>query len=207
MPTFPKSEAEVVALAETMIAGYTAHAADFPSVTVADLQTALTTFQTNLQNQANAKALAQIATETKSQKLEALVALMKDDLKLSEVDVSSDPVKLSEIGWGPKTPPTPIAAPGQPTNLVAILEGPGCLTLKWDKPASGSGGAVRNYLIERSDQPAGGGIPGPWTLITSVYEAQIYLTAQPRGIEMQYRVKSSNTAGESLPSNVATVVL
>jgi len=196
-----------VALAENMIAGYTAHAADFPSVTVADLQTALTTFKTNLQSQEDAKALARIATESKSQKLTALVALMKDDLKLSEVDVSSDPVKLSEIGWGPKNPPTPITAPGQPTNLVAILEGPGCLTLKWDKPASGSGGAVRNYLVERADQPGGGGAPGPWTLITSVYETEIYLAGQPRGIEMYYRVKSANTAGESLPSNIATVVL
>jgi len=205
MPTFPTTEAEVVALAENMIAGYNAHAADFPSVTVADLQTALAAYKTDRQSQENAQALARIATESKSQKLAALVALMKNDLKLSEVDVSSDPVKLSEIGWGPKNPPTPITPPEQPANLVPILEGPGCLTLKWDKPVGG--GAVRNYLIERADQPAGGGTPGPWTLITSVYETEIFLTGQPRGIEMYYRVKSSNTAGESLPSNIAAVVL
>jgi hypothetical protein len=207
MPTFPKSEAEVVALANAMITGYTTYGADFPSVVVADLQTALATYQTDLQSQANARAQAQLATETKSQKLEALVAVMKNDLKLSEVDVAANPTKLTEIGWGSKTPPTPMTPPNQPTNLIPVLEGPGTLTLRWDKPATGSGGTVRNYLIERSDQPAGGGIPGPWTLIASVYENEIYLTGQPRGIEMQYRVTASNAAGESLPSNIATVVL
>jgi len=35
MPKFPKREADILALADAMLAGYQAHAADFPSHTMA----------------------------------------------------------------------------------------------------------------------------------------------------------------------------
>ncbi|MCP4709699.1 MAG: fibronectin type III domain-containing protein [Planctomycetes bacterium] len=206
MPKFPTSEAEVTALAETMVAGYTAHALDFPSVTVADLQTALDTYQTDRQSQANAKAQAQIATEAKTTKLGDLVAVMKNDLKLSEVDVAADPEKLTQIGWGPKAQPTPIEAPGAPTELTPSFEGAGTLQLKWDKPATGSGGAVRNYLIQRRDHDETGQF-GNWQLLDFAYDTEMTLTDQPRSVQMEYRVKASNAAGESLPSNTTPVVL
>ncbi len=101
MPKFPTKENDVVALAEQMVAGYTAHGADFPSVTVADLTTALTAYKNQKQTQENADGQAQIATATKDEKLDELVSLMKNDLKVSEVDVTSDPEKLVEIGWAP----------------------------------------------------------------------------------------------------------
>jgi len=66
---------------------------------------------------------------------------------------------------------------------------------------------VSSYRIERSDQPEGGGIPGPWTLITNSYVGSVTMENQPRGLEMQYRVIATNAAGDSLPSNIATVVL
>ena len=103
MPTFPTKEADLVALAETMIAGYTAHGADFPSIdaaALAELQAALDGYQTDKNNQVDTKAQAKIATETKDTKLDDLTELMKNDLKLSEVDVADDPEKLAQIGWG-----------------------------------------------------------------------------------------------------------
>ena len=122
MPKFPKSEADVVELAQLMVAGYTAHAADFPSVTVADLSTALTSYTNQRNSQENARSLAQIATVTKEEKLEALVELMRNDLKVSEVDVAADPEKLTEIGWGPRNTPTPIIPPNPPTELHPVAE-------------------------------------------------------------------------------------
>ncbi len=205
MPTFPRTEAEVVALAEAMIAGYTAHAADFPSVTVADLQTVLTNYQTDKNNQDDARAQAKIATETKEAKLDDLVELMKNDLKLSEVDVADDPEKLAEIGWGPRQQPQPVPLPGQPENFVPTVEGPGDVWFKWD--SSSNGGLVRNYIIERRDEPAGGGDFGPWQVIETSLATEIHLLEQPRGIQMEYRVKAANISGESLPSNTAAVVL
>jgi uncharacterized protein (DUF433 family) len=205
MPTFPRTEAEVVALAEAMVAGYTAHAADFPSVTVADLQTALSTYQTDKNGQEDARAQAKIATETKEVKLDDLVELMKNDLKLSEVDVADDPEKLAEIGWGPRQQPQPVPLPGQPDNFVPTVEGPGDVWFEWDSPASG--GIIRNYIIERREQPSGGGDFSAWDVIGTSLNTEIHLLEQPRGIQMEYRVKAANVSGESLPSNTAAVVL
>jgi hypothetical protein len=204
MPKFPKTEAEVVALADAMIAGYTAHAADFPSVTVAQLSTALSNYKNQRQTQEDKRSQAQIATVTKDERLELLTELMKNDLKLSEVDVTDDPEKLYEIGWGPKADPQPIAAPGSPTDLHPIAEGQGTLWLEWDKPANG--GPVRNYIIERRQQAEGGEF-GAWTLVQTTYDCEINLTDQPVEIRVEYRVKASNEAGESMPSNSVSVVL
>jgi hypothetical protein len=71
MATFPTKESEIVVLAETMVAGYTAHPADFPSITssaVADLTSVLGTYQSDKQAQTDARAQATIAPETKIQK-------------------------------------------------------------------------------------------------------------------------------------------
>lgn len=211
MPNFPKTEAEIVALVEAMIAGYTAHPADFPSidplVELVALQTALSDYQTNKQSQTDAKAQAQIATETKDTNLDELTELMKNDLKLSEVDVTDDPQKLTQIGWGPKAPPSPVDAPGQPTNLHPVAEGQGILWLAWDSPDPAGGGPVRNYIVERREQPAGGGVFSSWSIINSALNNEINLSDQPRGVQMEYRVKAANIGGESMPSNTAPVVL
>jgi hypothetical protein len=206
MPKFPNREPDVVALAEAMVAGYTAHAADFPSVTVATLTTALTNYKSQKQTQENAEGQAQIATVTKDEKLESLVELMKNDLKVSEVDTTADPEKLYEIGWGPRSQPTPIAAPGSPTELHPTAEGQGMIALVWDKPATDSGGAVRNYIIERRDQQQGGTF-GAWNLAQTTYNTEITLTDQPDSIRVEYRVKAVNAGGESMPSNSVSVVL
>jgi hypothetical protein len=208
MATFPTKESEIVVLAETMVAGYTAHPADFPSITssaVADLTSVLGTYQSDKQAQTDARAQATIAPETKIQKLEDLTDVMKNDLKLSEVDVAADPTKLAEIGWGPRQDPQPVEAPGQPTNLHPVAEGQGMLWLAWDSPESG--GPPRNYVIERREQPAGGGEFGDWEIVGTALNNEISLTDQPRGIQMEYRVTAVNLGGESMPSNTAAVVL
>ena len=206
MPQFPKREPDIVALADTMVAGFTAHAADFPSVTVAALSTALSNYKSQKQTKENAESQAQIATVTKDVKLEALAALMKNDLKLSEVDTTADPEKLYEIGWGPRSQPTPIEAPGSPTELHPTAEGQGTILLVWNKPATDSGGSVRNYIIERRDQQQGGAF-GAWSLVNTTYNCEINLTDQPDNVRLEYRVKAANAAGESMPSNSVSVVL
>jgi len=208
MPRFPKNESEVTTLAESMIAGYTDHAADFPSMTtsaVNDLSAVLDTYRTERQAQTNARAQAKMATETKTTKLDTLVEKMRNDLKLSEVDVADDPAKLGLIGWGPRQNPQPIEAPSQPNNLYPVFEGQGILGLAWD--SSVSGGMVRNYVVERREQPAGGGEFGNWAIVGSSINNELNLTNQPRSVQMEYRVKAVNTGGDSTPSNTAAVVL
>ncbi len=205
MAQFPKREVEVVALAETMIAGYTAHVADFPSVTVVDLQTVLSSYKSQRQSQEDARSQAQIATVTKDDQLELLTELMKNDLKLSEVDVAADPEKLTEIGWGPKVQPQPVALPAAPSNLISLAEGQGTLFLEWKRSAS-TGGPVRNYIIERRQQPEGG-IFGEWIFADTTYNCQVNLIEQPVDVRLEYRIRASNTTGESAPSNSVSVTL
>ncbi len=209
MPNFPRQEAEVVALAEAMIAGYTAHPADFPSIDpltdLVALQTALTTYQADKQSQLDSRAQAKLATQTKGTTLDALTDLMLNDLKLSEVDVAADPTKLTQIGWGPRQEPTPVDPPGQPTNLHPVAEGHGMLWLAWDR--SETGDPPRNYVVQRREQPAGGGVFGDWAIVGTALNNEINLSDQPRGIQMEYRVKAVNNGGESMYSNTAAVVL
>jgi hypothetical protein len=211
MAQFPDAEADIVALASAMIAGYTAHPADFPSMDpltdLVALQAALSDYQTVKTAQTDALAAAQVATESKDLKLDDLEDLMRDELKKSEVDVGSDSEKLEYIGWGPKAPPTPAVTPGQPRNLDPVIQGPGTLFLDWKPPARGSGGTVRTYVIERREQPAGGGEFGSWAQVGIALETETTLIDQPRGPQLEYRVKAVNAGGESVPSNTEAVVL
>jgi hypothetical protein len=207
MAQFPKPEADVVALANAMVAGYTAHAADFPSSDTSALAAVVNVFNTAKSAQTDAGAAAQVATETKDLKLDDLEDKMRDELKKSEVDVGSDSEKLEYIGWGPKAPPSPAVIPGQPRNLDPVVQGPGTLFLDWKPPARGSGGTVRTYIIERREQPAGGGEFGSWAQVAIALETEATLTDQPRGPQLEYRVKAVNAGGESVPSNTAAVVL
>ncbi len=209
MPVFPRQEPDVVALAEAMIAGYTAHPGDFPSidplVELVALQTALTAYQTDRQSQLDSRAQAKIATVTKSTTLDSLTELMNNDLKLSEVDVAANPEKLTQIGWGPRQDPQPVDPPGQPTNLHPVAEGQGLLWLAWDSPETGD--PLRNYVVQRREQPAGGGAFGDWEIVDTALNNEISMTDQPRGVQMEYRVKAINNGGESMPSNTSAVVL
>ena len=211
MAQFPNAEADIVALANAMIAGYTAHPADFPSMDpltdLVALQTALGNYSTTKTAQTDALAAAQVATEAKNIALDSLEELMKDELKKSEVDVGSDSEKLEYIGWGPKAPPAPAETPGQPRNLDPVSQGAGTLFLDWKAPARGSGGTVRTYVIERREQPAGGGEFGSWSQIGIALETETTLADQPRGQQLEYRIKAVNVGGESIPSNTAAVVL
>ncbi len=189
-----------------MIAGYTAHAVDFPSADAIGLTAAKAAYDSAKTSQTDAVGAGQVATQTKNAELTALEEFMKTELKKSEMDVASDPEKLTLIGWGPKAPATPVVAPAQPRNFDAVLQGPGNVILDWKRPAE-PGGPVRDYIVERRDEPAGGGEFGEWTLVATTLEREIELLDQPRSIQMEYQVKARNLGGQSEASNVVAVVL
>ena len=207
MAQFPDAEADISTLATSMIAGYTLHALDFPSSDSVALNAAYGNYTNAKLAQTDALAAAQVATEAKNTVLAALEELMRDELKKSEVDVGGDSEKLEYIGWGPKAPPSPAATPGQPRNLDPVVQGDDTLFLDWQSPVRGSGGTVRTYVIERREQPAGGGEFGSWAQVGIALETEATLSGQPRGQQLEYRVKAVNAGGQSIPSNTAAVVL
>ena len=92
------------------------------------------------------------------------------------------------------------------TPRKVLTQGAGAVMLDWKAPARGSGGSVRTYVIERREQTEGGEF-GDWRQVGIALETQALIMNQPRGVQLEYRIKAINTAGESLPSNTAVVVL
>ncbi len=208
MAVFPKQEMDILALANAMLAGYQANPGDFPHADVPVLQTATDDFRNGLLVAVCFRAMAKIKTEEKDTALEALVANMTVQLQQSEVDTANDPGKLELIGWGKKTPAQPSNPPNQPRALEAIMQGPGTVFLDWKSPIiGGKGGPVRAYIIYRREQPQAGGAFGNWEQAGMALETQALLTNESQRRQIEYRIIAVNSAGISVPSNTAAVVL
>ena len=202
MARFPRTEAQIKALAQNIATGLTANPADFPTppVAVLDLQAQLDSLITLCDAQVAALASAEQATETKTAGLEELVTAMKADLRYAEDAVNYDDAKLTALGWGGRAAATALEPPGQPRSLEAPQQGEGWIFLDWKKPADG--GAVAAYKIERRERPT-----GDWMLVNMAVESEATLNNQERGKDWEYRVIATNKAGESTPSNTVAAVL
>ena len=147
MPQYPTQQAQKLALAEAMIGGYTEHPGLFPSADVPLLQSMRDAYNTATAAQTEAIAAAHLATEARQAAVAQLDAVIKRELKKSQIDAEGNPDNLEYIGWGPRAAAHSIEAPGQPLSLKSIDEGPGTLLIEWRRPARGSGGRVRTYII------------------------------------------------------------
>jgi len=206
MPRFPKKEADVFALVNQMIAGYTAYPAVFPHADVAGLTDARTDYTNQAIVEGCYTSDALLATETKDTALRALKREMKKQLKRSEVDTKKNPLQLKFIGWTEERYGKAVRKPSQPRALEATPRGPGVVELDWKAPAPGNGGPVRSYVILRRQH-----LPGKqfsnWTQEGMALNPEITLTNQPRFVQLEYRIIAVNTAGNSVPSNTAAVAL
>jgi len=202
MARFPRTEAEVIALAEAMETGLTANAAIYPAPPVAPLD--LTTLKNNYVTANNAaiaaRAAAEAATTAKDEKLDDLVDAMKSDIRYAENTVNYDDDKLKLIGWAGKKAPTPLAVPGQTRLLEAPRQGDGWVFLDWKAPIDG--GAPNAYKVMRRERPA-----GAWENVATAVITEATLVEQPKGKELEYRIIAVNKAGEGEPSNTEMVVL
>lgn len=201
MANFPRREADIRTLAQSMITGLDGNA-DFPDPPVPsnDLRTLLDNLTVLEDAQVAAQAAAQQATEAKQAGMDELTAAMKKDLRYAEDAVNDNDAKLAALGWSGRATPAALQAPGQPRSLDAPKEGPGWLQLDWKKPVDG--GKAAFYRIERREPSA-----EEWTMVGTALETETILNNQERGKEHEYRVIAANKAGESDPSNTVTAVL
>ena len=202
MARFPRTEAEVKALAQNIVTGLAANPAEFatPPIASVDLQALLDSFITLCDDQVAAQAAAEQATETKAAGIEELITAMKADLRYAEDAVNFDDAKLTALGWGGMAAATALEVPGQPRSLESPRQGEGWIFLDWKKPADG--GAVAAYKIERREQPT-----GTWMLVSMAIESEATLNNQERGKDWEYRIIATNKAGEIIPSNTVAAVL
>lgn len=206
MPRFPKKEADIFALANQMIAGYTDHPAVFPHANVAALTNARIDYTNQVIVAGCYKADVALATEVKDKAFRALTRKMKQQLKRSEVDAKDNPLQLKRIGWTEERYGTKARKPAQPRALEATQRGPGVVELEWKAPVPGKGGPVRSYVVLRRQQLQGKKFTN-WSQEGMALTTEITLTNQPRYIQLEYRIIALNATGTSIPSNVVSVVL
>ena len=202
MAQFPKSEGEILILAQNVVAGLTANAGTYPAppVTAVELQAVLDSFVTLQNDVAAAKAAVSLAVTVKDAGLEELTDALKAILRYAENTVDFDDDLLKLLGWAGRKAGVALEAPGQCRNLEAAQQGDGWVFLDWKKPTDG--GAVASYKIERRERPA-----GDYEQVEDAYETEKVLINQERGKEWEYRIVAGNKAGEGPPSNTVMVVL
>ncbi|MBI9017674.1 MAG: fibronectin type III domain-containing protein [Phycisphaerae bacterium] len=201
---FPTNQNDVAILANSMNSGLAAHPTDFPSIDPAALATAQSEYLAACSSVETAKGTYHEAVADKTAKYKALVKLMRVDIKHAILDNVDTPEKLYLIGWAPPAPPVPLSPPGQVENFVAVVQGPGNITFKWDKPLTG--GKVASYIIARRIEEASG-VFSPWVQVATSYEIGCQLSDQPRGAQLEYTVTATNPAGVALASNTVIAVL
>jgi hypothetical protein len=198
---FPTTEAEIRALAQSIIAGLEGNA-NFPSppFSAAQLQALLDTVIQRSDAQVLSQAAAKQDTDSKQASISDMAAALKSVLRYAENAAHGEDTLLSQLGWGGRAASHALQAPGQSRLLEVTQQGTGWVTLDWKKPADG--GAAASYKIERR-----GRAEGDWKLAGISVETEITLNNQERGKEWEYRVLAINKAGEGAPSNIVTAVL
>jgi hypothetical protein len=201
MAQFPKTDAELLALAQAVLRGFRAHPDVFPNPPVnldaydgkigayGDTSHELHTHQ------------AQVTQLTA--KREGLSDDISDAtrtlLRYAEIIVTDDS-QLGLVGWAGRAARTPLQAPGQARQLAITKQGADWLTLTWQSPSDG--GKAGSYVVQYRDNPG-----GAWLNAGTTADTQLTLAAQPRGKPLEYRVYALNKAGNGLESNVVAVTL
>ena len=181
MASFPRTEAEILMLAQAMQTGLADHLVNFPAppFSAAELHTALDNYVSAKNGALNAQAVATGATALKNAALETLVDEMKADLRYAEDKTHTDASQLQLLGWNVTAAPTPappLAPPGAVSSLAAPEQGKGWIILNWAAPLSG--GAVSAYKIQLRLRP-----DGPWTDVGTALETTATLSTQERAKE------------------------
>jgi len=200
MARFPKSQAQIAALAEQLSRGLLDNNTIFPQPPVHPILIRIRKiiYQSRHDNFLAAQAAAEQATTDKTETLENLIEAMKADIRYAENTVNFDDDKLKLIGWAGKKAKTPLAAPGQTRLLEAPKQGKGWVFLDWKAPADG--GKPKAYKVQRRSGES-------WEDIATAILTEATLVDQPEKQELEYRVIAVNKAGEGQASNTVMVVL
>ena len=202
MAKFPRREADIAALAGTMVFGLAENAEDFPDcpVSAERLQEALARYNSAKETAAAAEGAAAEAYEEKADAIQVLTDHMKSVVRYAEIAVGEDEGKLKNIGWSGRRDPVQLLPPGAPRTLEVKREGKGWVYLDWKAPADG--GAVSAYrVLNRTSGET------EWKELLLCFESMTVLTDQPQGVDLEYQVVAINKAGVSLPSNLMMVSL
>ncbi len=202
MPRFPIKEAEILRLAQQMIAGFKRRPQDFlaPYVPVEQMERELANARQGLLKSTGTEAASREATAEKDRLFNRLAKTMSVNLRYSEYRARKDPLLLHAVGWAPRRPRRPMRAPGEVLELQIVEELETAIVLKWRKPVDG--GRVAGYRVQRRRAGRGG-----WEDVSTAMGTRVILDHQERGVEYEYRVLAFNKAGAGHVSNTVRAVL
>ncbi len=201
MPRFPRSEADIAALALVMVQGFGQAAEDFPAAPVpgSELQARLDAYHSANAATITAEAAFREQHTAKDKTLGHLVGGMKADLRYAEAAARDNPEKLKQLGWGARRDGSSLGTPGEVRDIKILTEGDTWLILQWNPPVDG--GAPSAYKIQRKREGAS------WEDVGTSVDTRQLVNNQPRGVEFNYRVLAMNKAGTGQPSATVTLVL
>lgn len=202
MAQFPFKQAEVVALAKSVLAGLAGNTAIYPAppIDLADFQAAIDSYYQASAALTEAKAVKEMATRQKQDALADLKDKLKKQLRYAENIIDFDDNKLNMLGWAGRREKSSIL-PGQVRNLCVLEQGTDFVVLNWMAPADG-GKAGAYQVLRRDNQQSSEWINAGVSIATKVK-----LLDQPRHIDLEYRVAALNKTGQGQPSNTVAVVL
>lgn len=200
MSSFPKTEAEIIALCHILINGLMAHPDEFsaPPIKPEVLQETLNGLLSTCENLNSLHAQTNETCNQKKTWLQKLVTEMKHDIQYAERVATKD--KLPLIGWSAHADPVPLQAPAQVGNLVCAGRAEDWISLKWDAPTSGGKPAV--YHVQSREIP-----DGAWTLISTAFHPETTINNLSRGTTLEFRIEAANKQGLGPVSNIVSVVL
>ena len=111
--------------------------------------------------------------------------------------------------WDPKPQPTRKSRQGRlnPLPLNALRSLPPDPIPETRNPKPEIRNPVRTYVVERREQLVGGGALSEWQQVGASLSTEAHLINQPRGQQIEYRVRAVNKAAEGTPSNTVMAVL
>nr|VFJ63263.1 MAG: Fibronectin type III domain-containing protein [Candidatus Kentron sp. FM]VFJ64053.1 MAG: Fibronectin type III domain-containing protein [Candidatus Kentron sp. FM]VFK17157.1 MAG: Fibronectin type III domain-containing protein [Candidatus Kentron sp. FM] len=203
MATFPTEEEKIFTLGRDVSRGLKENSDIYPAppIDVLTLDEKLTAYEDARGATVAAQAAAEQATANKNTALRDLTDTIKLELRYAEMTVNFDDDKLKSIGWGGRRGKTPLARPGQVTNLVGTEQGEDWIALAWKKPRDG--GRPSTYEVRRREW----GGDANWDTVGTATALEATLTGQERGKEWEYGVVAINRAGEGSISNTVMAVL
>jgi hypothetical protein len=202
MARFPRTEADIAALALVVREGLARAPEDFPTPPVApeELQTRLDAYHAAMSAIAAAEGLTRERRVVKNDALKALVDAVKANLRYAEIAVRKEPEKLARVGWGLPRAPREVEKPGEVRDATIVRHGPGWILLDWKAPVDGGPVAAYTVRRRRSGETA-------WQDIATSVESELMIQEQERGVELELCVVAVNKAGIGEPSATVAVTL
>ena len=202
MGKFPSREADIAALAGTMVHGLAENAEDFPNCPVSRevLQEALSRYTTARDTASSADGAAAEAHDEKQDAIGDLADKMKHVIRYAEIEARDDEAKLTNIGWSARRDPVKTLPPGPPRTLEVKRQGRGWVYLDWKSPAEGGTVSAYRVLSRTSGETE-------WKEIVLCFESMMVLTDQPQGVDLEFQIIAINKAGQSPSGNLVTVAL